>query len=259
MHISHRGAGPALVLVHGWAMHSGVFEPLLQHLEQHFRCHLVDLPGHGHSPERSGLNLDHDLDRLLTLLPVAPWLGWSLGAIYAIEAALRAPEHVPALISIAGSPCFVRKSDWPHAVEAEVFERFGCDLHTNYSATIGRFLALEVQGDVAARSEIRWLRERLSQRPAPASAALTDGLALLSDTDLRAQLPSLRVPSYWIAGQHDRLVPSTALQQAAESAPNARFLSVRAAGHAPFLVQPEAIAGAVWNWLPAVARVQRPR
>lgn len=233
-------------------MHSGVFEPLLQHLEKQFHCHLVDLPGHGHSTERDGLHLDHDLDRLLALLPVAPWLGWSLGAIYAIEAALRAPERVPALISIAGSPCFVRKSDWPHGVEAEVFERFGSDLHANYGATIGRFLALEVQGDVAARSEIRWLRERLSQRPDPASAALTDGLALLADTDLRAQLPGLRVPSHWIAGQHDRLVPSTALKWAADSAPNARFLSVPAAGHAPFLVQPVAIATSISQWLHGV-------
>ena len=43
------GQGPALVLLHGWAMHSGIFAPLVDRLAPHFTLHCVDLPGHGRS------------------------------------------------------------------------------------------------------------------------------------------------------------------------------------------------------------------
>lgn len=49
MHIDVIGQGPALVLLHGWALHGGVFAPLVERLSPHFQLHLVDLPGHGFS------------------------------------------------------------------------------------------------------------------------------------------------------------------------------------------------------------------
>ena len=49
MHIETVGQGPDLVLIHGWALHGGVFAPLVARLSGRFRLHLVDLPGHGHS------------------------------------------------------------------------------------------------------------------------------------------------------------------------------------------------------------------
>ena len=49
MHIEVTGSGPALVLIHGWALHGGIFAPLVERLAPHFELHVVDLPGHGHS------------------------------------------------------------------------------------------------------------------------------------------------------------------------------------------------------------------
>ena len=49
MHIETLGSGPSLVLLHGWALHGGVFAPLVQRLSDRYTLHLVDLPGHGHS------------------------------------------------------------------------------------------------------------------------------------------------------------------------------------------------------------------
>ena len=52
MHIESIGHGPPLVLIHGWAMHAGIFAPLTARLAEHFEVFLVDLPGHGRSNER---------------------------------------------------------------------------------------------------------------------------------------------------------------------------------------------------------------
>ncbi len=47
MHIGIHGTGPALVMVHGWAMHAGIFKPLVERLAARHTLYLVDLPGHG--------------------------------------------------------------------------------------------------------------------------------------------------------------------------------------------------------------------
>ena len=49
MFIETRGHGPALALIHGWAMHGGLFAPLADRLADRYTLHLVDLPGHGHA------------------------------------------------------------------------------------------------------------------------------------------------------------------------------------------------------------------
>ena len=45
--ISTSGQGPELLLLHGWAMHSGIWGGLVDSLSSEFHVNLVDLPGHG--------------------------------------------------------------------------------------------------------------------------------------------------------------------------------------------------------------------
>jgi pimeloyl-ACP methyl ester carboxylesterase len=41
------GAGPDLLLIHGWPLHAATFRHLLPQLARHYTCHLLDLPGAG--------------------------------------------------------------------------------------------------------------------------------------------------------------------------------------------------------------------
>lgn len=45
------GEGPDVVFIHGWPLHSATFREMVPVLAQHFRCHLLDLPGAGQSRE----------------------------------------------------------------------------------------------------------------------------------------------------------------------------------------------------------------
>jgi pimeloyl-[acyl-carrier protein] methyl ester esterase len=245
MHIETQGQGPDLVMIHGWAMHSGIFAPLTRELAAHFRLHLVDLPGHGLSPEREGpLSLDDCARRIAAQVPRALWLGWSLGGQVCLRAALRHSEQVNALALIASSPRFVLGTDWPHGVAAEVFRQFSSGLRTDYHRTIERFLALEAHGSARAQSELRELRAHVFDRGEPALHVLCDGLDILEQADLRDCIPQLRMPSLWIAGRRDRLIPPGALQWAAQNAAGGRYLEF-SAGHAPFIGHALAIADAI--------------
>lgn len=245
MHIETHGHGPPLVLIHGWAMHGGIFRPLVERLAATRTLHLVDLPGHGHSVAHAGpFTLEACADELLGRLPEAPWLGWSLGGLVALTAALRQPQRIEALVALCASPCFVRQPDWPHGVEAEVFHAFGRDLAGDYRQTIDRFLALEAHGSDHMREELRELRAHVFERGEPARHVLVDGLKLLETGDLRAQLPTLAMPSLWIAGRRDRLVPWQGMQAAA-SASSGEFLRIEGGGHAPFLSHADEVLAAV--------------
>lgn len=246
MHIEVRGAGPALVLLHGWAMHGAVFAPLTARLEQQFTLHLVDLPGHGRSRDSSvPLQLDAVARQVAAQTPPAPWLGWSLGGLVALQAAQTLPGSVQRLLMLCASPRFVRGDDWPQGMDARVFGDFATDLAGDYRGTIDRFLMLEAQGSDHMREEIRLLREQVFACGEPAADKLGDGLVLLQDSDLRAGLARLAMPSLWIAGRRDRLVAPAAMQAAAGLCPGSQFLQIAGGGHAPFLTHAAQVAGAI--------------
>jgi pimeloyl-[acyl-carrier protein] methyl ester esterase len=249
MHIETRGEGPDLVLLHGWAMHGGVFAALAERLAPRFRLHLVDLPGHGrslHSPVP--LELAAIADNLARRLPRALWLGWSLGGLVALQLAQAHPERARGLLMLCAPPRFVRAPDWPQGMATEVFRDFAQGLAQDYRATIDRFLVLEAQGSDHGQSELALLRAQVFAQGEPAPAALAQGLALLRDTDLRAGLPGLSVPSLWLAGRRDKLVSAQAMEQAARLAPGAGYRRFERAGHAPFLSHGDEVAAQVLDF-----------
>jgi pimeloyl-[acyl-carrier protein] methyl ester esterase len=83
----------------------------------------------------------------------------------------------------------------------------------------------------------------------PSPRVLGEGLQVLEGSDLREALPTLRVPSLWIAGRRDRLVSPQAMQASAALAADARFVQVEHAGHAPFLTHAAAVADALLRFL----------
>ena len=241
MHIDTRGEGPDLVLIHGWAMHGGIFAPLAERLETRFRLHVVDLPGHGASPEHdSGFDPVECARRLLAATPAALWVGWSLGGLVAMRAALDEPASARGLVLISSSPRFVIGDDWTSGVAPSVFAEFGAGLADDYRGTIERFLALETLGSEHARAELRALKADVFAHGEPAMSALTDGLRVLDASDFRAELSRIRVPSLWIAGRRDRLVDADAMRWAAAQT-EGRYVECNS-GHAPFLGHADALA-----------------
>jgi pimeloyl-[acyl-carrier protein] methyl ester esterase len=259
MHIESTGHGPSIALVHGWAMHGGLFAPLVERLRDRFTLHLVDLPGHGHARDSTTPLDPHALSgALVDAVPGAVWLGWSLGGQFALRAALDHPDRVRGLVMLASSPRFVTGDDWPHGVKPTLFRDFGDALSKDFRGTLDGFLALEALGSASAQEELRALRRQAFERGEPAPQALLRGLELLDAFDARDELPRLRVPSLWIAGRRDRLVPAGAMPTAAALAPQATSLVIRDAGHAPFLGAADEVADAVATFADAAFGMRTP-
>lgn len=234
--VQQTGSGPPLVLVHGWAMNGAAWGDLAIRLAANSTVHQVELPGHGRSPWNGGATLDSWAAQVRAEVPVgAVWVGWSLGVAVALQAAQQAPADVVALILINGTPRFIQDADWPNAMAADVLDQFGEMLHKDSGATVERFLALQVRGADDATATLRRLKTALRALPAPHLEALTVGLDLLRHTDLRVNLKRLTVPTLWLLGDRDTLVPAGMGWDLAEWMPDAQTQIISGAGHAPFL------------------------
>ena len=234
-YVDIRGDGPDLVLLHGWALHGGMWGPWIDELARHARLHLVDLPGHGRSPWPAGVR---DLAGLAAAVrPAVPdgaaVLGWSLGGMVALELA-RGPR-LAALVLVATTPRFVVDTDWEHGLSPELLAEFARGLASDHRATVQNFLALQTRGDERAHETLRQLRRSLDAHGPPDAAALEAGLAILGSADLRSALPRIAVPTLVIAGDHDRITPPGAGLELAARLAQARLAAIARSGHAPFL------------------------
>jgi pimeloyl-[acyl-carrier protein] methyl ester esterase len=242
-----QGSGPDLVLVHGWGLHGGIWGDLPARLAQHFRVTTLDLPGHGRSrTDGESPSLDAFTDSVAELCPApAIWLGWSLGGLIALQAALRHPHKVAKLVLIGTTPKFVQAPDWPHAMPVATFADFSRGLIQDYRATLLRFLSLQTGNSESARALLKQLRAGMFAHGEPQPEALAAGLAILEQTDLRARLAEIQVPALVVHGSYDRLVPAAAGEYLAAHLPQARLLRLEGAGHAPFLSHAAEFADAV--------------
>jgi len=280
LHVESVGAGPPLVLLHGFAMHGGLFAPLLPRLVRSHRVHVVDLPGHGHSAgvpvgslasiadgvadavgeltaDGAATNLarEHDgnvagrqtqMPRGLTVL------GWSFGGQVALEWARRRPAGIARLVLVCTTPSFVTRDGWTCAMDASTLCRFGDELRVAYRLTLQRFLTLQVQGSETGRATLAQLRARLFERGEPSRDALAATLDCLLDTDLRARVREVDVPARVIAGTRDTLAPAAAGRWLADALPSGDRVDLDDAAHVPFLSHPVAFVAAVRGFLDGV-------
>lgn len=139
------GAGPAVVLLHGWTLDLEMWDPQVARLRQEFRLVRLDRRGHGCSSGTPSAARDmNDVAALcqhLRLTRVAV-IGMSQGARAAVAFAGAAPERVDAVI-LDGPPSFEPASADP-------------ELPLEHFCTVVR-----TRGMAAFRRE--WLRHPLTQ------------------------------------------------------------------------------------------------
>lgn len=236
LHIQTQGSGKELVLLHGWGMHGGIWDGVRDSLGQHFKLHIVDLPGYGESPVCQPYTLENLADILCnTFSDTVNVCGWSLGGQVALTWAASAPDQIQRLALIGTTPSFSNKHDWEHGISRDVFDAFAQSLQTDYEATLKRFLSLQARSGEDARQVMAHLRASLFARGRPEMEALQAGLRILQETDLREQISKIKQPVLLMQGEYDTLAPVAAAHWMHSHLGQAQLAVVQGSAHAPFL------------------------
>jgi len=245
-----------LVMLHGWALHAGIMQPLAQRLARSRPVTCIDLPGHGGRPFEPPFN---DLDGLAAAIardlpPACCLLGWSLGGMVAAHLAAAGHPAVRRLVLVSSTPRFVRDGEWEHGLEPALVAEFAAELERDYQGLVRRFLSLQARGDERQGELLRTLRSAVFSRGEPDPDALRAGLGILVHADLRAEARRIAVPTQVVAGRYDRLTPPSAGAWWAGQIPGASFEEIPGAGHAPFLSYPDEVAGRLAAFLDEAVR-----
>lgn len=252
LYVERRGnpGGTSLVLLHGWGMHSGVWQGLVPLLESQFDLRLIDLPGLGRSADC--LPQNYSMQAVCTLISeVIPdqsiLFGWSLGGLVAMSLAQGFPEKVSKVITLASNPCFVQRADWQSAMPEAVYQPFESALVENAQKTLQRFNMLQTQGGADARSDLKQLKGLMSE-VSPSDNALQDSLALLRG-DYRALYSAMDIACLHLFCAVDTVVPVETAQALQTLQPEAQIVVLDDQSHIPLLSAPGHVAAAILGWL----------
>lgn len=230
------------LFVHGWGMNHRVWLPVLEKLPDWIEASAVDLPGHGQRYNESFTDLQSltedvrvQCDEIKKPGQALVLIGWSLGALACLNLLTEKFAAVDGLLVVSSNPCFVSRDDWSDGISAEVFEQFGESLKADFSATIRRFLSLQVKGSESGRATLRNLREKILQQPVPDGASLDAGLEILKQVDLRLTLQHIKQPVSWALGAQDGLVNPQLSCVLGQLMSDTQVKVYEKAGHAPFL------------------------
>ncbi len=250
VHVEIVGQGKPLVMIHGWGMHSGVWQPLVKRLSKDYMLYLVDLPGMGSSRPIEPYHLYNLADEVAEMIPgVSDVVGWSLGGLVAQSIAIHQPDRIRRLVLVGSTPCFVSKADWQAGVDPADFKEFADNVNHDYKRAVMQFLTLQCMKASDARSTIRELRKSFELKPTPTQTTLQRALHILLESDLREEVAKIRKPTLLIHGDRDTLAPVQAAHWMMQQLP-AGFLRVMAgAAHAPFLSHSEQFIDALNQFL----------
>ncbi|HYN65323.1 MAG TPA: alpha/beta hydrolase [Ornithinibacter sp.] len=238
------GEGPPLVLVHGAAEDSRIWQSQLADLADEFTVVAWDEPGAGRSSDLTqGLALAGFADALAALmaslrLGPAHVAGSSWGGTVALELYRRHPGLVATLVMIDTYAGW-KGSLPPDEVRARVNRtlRMLASPPGGFDPTLPGLFAAEPTPAV-----VRLLADVAADvRP----ASLRHELTVMADTDLSDLLPHVAVPTLLVWGDSDARSPLTVARQFEEAIPDAELVVIEGAGHLSILEQPEQVNAAV--------------
>ncbi len=234
-----------ILMLHGWGFPAAVFHALKERLSVDFAVTSPNRPGYGSEADEADYYPDSDPgsdsypDQETLLSTDSPvLLGWSLGALTALQLAVRQPDSISGLILLAATPCFVNRPDWTAGMDTQVFSAFRRQVDEDPAVAMQQFVRLN-SGHRPERSSLAMLSAMSSTVAKP---ELQQGLNELAETDLRNSVSAINIPVLLLHAADDRLVPPEASLWLAGHLPDAKRIEFSTGGHAFFLSQVDQVA-----------------
>jgi 2-succinyl-6-hydroxy-2,4-cyclohexadiene-1-carboxylate synthase len=244
LHVDRRGAGPRLVLAHGFTQTGRSWGPIADDLARDHEVVLPDAPGHGGSAEVRA-TLAEAADLLDAEAGPATYLGYSMGARWCLHVALQQPGRVHGLVLLGGTAGLADPDERAARVASDAALAESLD-RDGLAAFLERWVAQPLFAGVPA--ETVGMADRLRNT----AEGLRSSLELAgtgAQEPLWDRLSELEMPVLVLAGEHDAKFTALGREMADRIGSAASFALVPGAGHAAHLEQPAALLSIVRPWL----------
>lgn len=244
LHAERDGAGPPIVLVHGFTQTRNCWGPIATDLQSDHLVVRVDAPGHGMSSEvmaglRGGGRMIADQGGRAT------YLGYSMGGRFLIHLALANPELVDGLV-LLGATAGIEDPE-ERAERAAADEAMGRRIREMGMLEFVRWWVANPMFS-GIPTERQFLMERMENTVEGLENSVVQAGTGNQDPTWHA-LHRLEMPVLVMAGADDAKYAALAGRMAETIGDNATVELVPGAGHAAHLEQPEAFLGLLRPWL----------
>ncbi|MEJ2707122.1 MAG: alpha/beta hydrolase [Anaerolineales bacterium] len=238
VHYEVYGRGRPVILLHGWLGSWGLWQETMTYLGRYYRTYALDFWGFGESGTKRNTYAVQDfinlVDQFMEQLGIisAPLVGHSMGGTVSLSVAIQYPQRVRKVVVI-GSPIVGSSL----SLLLKLFGRrpVAWVVHNNlWALRLGfRILAPFYSSDP------RWadMMNRDLSRTSLESFLLS--IASLGQTDLRPDLPQIKIPAMGMYGKRDIVVNPKQWQPMLAGIPHARIERFDTAGHFIMLDEPE--------------------
>ena len=252
------GAGShVIVLSHGFGLDQTSWDDLRPALNSRFRVLSYNLAGCGNDGAQSYNRDVHNslfgyADDLLALLDevqaqAVSYIGHSVSGMIGMIAAVARPEHFDRLILLQPSPRYLND---PGSGYVGGFEQSDLDalyeaMATNYQTWAAGFVPM-VMGVDDQHVLARFSESLFKIRPDIARYILK----MIFQTDHRAVVPRVPVPTHFIHSRKDVAVPVDVARWLHAALPGSSSTILELEGHMPHVTDPDAVRDAVMRYLP---------
>lgn len=268
LELAGSGAGPPLVLLHGFSDSADTWRPLMRRLGDAGRAAVaVDLPGFGTA------------DRLARDRPILPQLdrfaaaavahaasgsaegrvvvaGNSLGGCVALRAAQRSEAPIAGIVPIA--PAGLDLARWISVIEGawavQAVMRSPVPMpELAIRGLVGRaYRTLASSAPAALDPDVVTSFTRHVRSKRDVVRILGTGRRLKPELRAPFELGWIRCPVLVVWGERDRMVSPAGAKRILAEVPQARLESIEACGHCPQVECPDVVAGLLDEWLDAL-------
>lgn len=255
-HVRILGQGkPPLLLCNGFGYNQRVWEALATALAQDYQVILFDHVGTGGS-DLTAYDADkyahlagyaHDMLDICRVLELeqAVLIGHSVGAMMALLAASHSPAYFAKVVLLTPSPCYLNEPGFYGGYERAEVEQLLTLLQTDYRGWATLFVDL-LLGPLAPPGLAEELHQCLSATASPMAQQFAR-VTFLSDH--RAAVPGLGLPTLVVQCQEDYIAPAEVGGYLVAHLPQARLVTLPAAGHCPQVSAPLATLAALRPFL----------
>ncbi|HEY4132670.1 MAG TPA: alpha/beta hydrolase [Gemmatimonadaceae bacterium] len=205
------GGGRPVVFVHGWAVNCDIWQYQMMALSPHTRCIAYDKRGHGRSTD-PGRGYDYDtladdLSCVLEDLDLTDvvLVGHSMGPAEIVRyLSRRGDARISRLVLISSAlPFMLKMADNPAGIDGAIFE----NRRQRWSQDMPKFLAENARSLVTHETSaetVAWIADMGLQA---STKALFDLNHAITETDLRADVSRVKLPTLIIHGSADKSAP----------------------------------------------------
>lgn len=214
LHVRDWGQGKTIVFIPGWPLGLEMFEYQFSQLPQlGYRCIGISMRGFGKSSKPWGeYSYDvfaDDLQAVLQSLDLnnVTLVGFSMGGAIALRYMSRHKGDRIANLVLCGAaaPCFTKRNGFPFGLEAGIVDSLIELCQSDRAKLNADFGTLFFKKDFAVTPHLMGWFHALGMEASPHATAAC--LVTLRDSDLRGDLPAVRVPTVLFHGVHDRICP----------------------------------------------------